>query len=46
MTTTIDNVIIKIKQKCDRSSNFVVCIKQMYYGGLVGMVAICIHVYI
>ena len=37
MTTTMDNVIIKIKQKCDRSSNFVVCIKQIYCGGLVGM---------
>ena len=37
MTTTIDNFIIKTKQKCDRSSNFVICIKQMYYGGLVGM---------
>ena len=41
MTTTMDNVIIKIKQKCDRSSNFVVCIKQLYYGGLVGMTLYC-----
>ena len=40
MTTTMDDVItvlIKIKQKCDRSSNFVVYIKHIYYGGLVGM---------
>ena len=31
ITTTID------KQKCDRSSKFVVCIKHICYGGLVGM---------